>query len=290
MNRYLQLTVLVGIFILSFPCITIAQEFRLPRVAPGDVISADLTNEIYESLEIAIQRVTDMNQLVGQWRCTKYVGTSSLGVSVEQSGPFAYHTIDLNIVNDGDGTYSWDSSPYVAWVSPQGRGVCGGTCDQGRGDIALQNGYLGVTLAENPCNSACDRSEKKALYSITRRSLTSIDFHKAAGTDHDHVLACAKQNLPPASPNNLAVTAAGLEVALSWTDNSSDETGFKILRKSRLQDALAEVASVGANIVSFGDTVTPGTYWYRVVATNANGDSSGSNVIRVTVEEPAAGP
>lgn len=198
MKRYLQLTVFAGIFFMTLPHLLGAQEFRLPRVAPGDVISADLTNEIYESLEIAIQRVSNMDQLVGQWSCRKYIGDSALsgGPTPERSGPFTYQSIALNIVNDGDGTYSWNSSPYVAWLSPQGRSICGGTCDRGGGDIALQNGYLGVNLVVNPCNPACTE-QMTALYSITRRSLYSVDFRKAAGTDHDHVLSCTKQNLPP---------------------------------------------------------------------------------------------
>ncbi|MFH0797702.1 MAG: fibronectin type III domain-containing protein, partial [Candidatus Omnitrophota bacterium] len=93
-------------------------------------------------------------------------------------------------------------------------------------------------------------------------------------------------NTPPAIPTELTATASGLTVVLTWTDNSTDETGFKISRKDTLEGEFAEIGTTSADTTTYTDTLTQsGTYWYRVMATNANGDSLGSNEAMVTVSE-----
>ena len=56
------------------------------------------------------------------------------------------------------------------------------------------------------------------------------------------------------------------QLQLSWTDNSTNETGFKIDRKTGTSGTYAQIASVGAGITSYTDsTVTAGTnYCYRL--------------------------
>jgi uncharacterized protein (TIGR02145 family) len=79
----------------------------------------------------------------------------------------------------------------------------------------------------------------------------------------------------PVSPSNLTGNSVSLnQVDLSWTDNSTNETGFKIER--RLDGGtFAVVGTVGENIYTFSDmTVTPRTiYTYRVYSYNAVGNS-----------------
>jgi hypothetical protein len=75
-------------------------------------------------------------------------------------------------------------------------------------------------------------------------------------------------------------------VSLSWVDSSDDETGFKILRRDSLEGDFNQIGSTTAGVNSFDDTVpSTGDYWYRVQATNSNGYSIGSNVVKVPVEE-----
>ena len=99
-------------------------------------------------------------------------------------------------------------------------------------------------------------------------------------------LICNTENLPPAIPTDLIATTSGLSVILSWTDAGNDETGFKIMRKDDLTGEYMEIVTTDADITNYADTVpTVGTYWYRVKTTNDNGDSLGSNVVKVTVSE-----
>jgi hypothetical protein len=98
-------------------------------------------------------------------------------------------------------------------------------------------------------------------------------------------LLCDRQNTLPAEPLNLAASNANKNINLTWTDNSSDETGFKIVRRDTLDGNWVEIGSTVANTNSFSDTVaSAGTYWYRVKSYNNNGSSLGSNVVKIIIE------
>lgn len=81
-----------------------------------------------------------------------------------------------------------------------------------------------------------------------------------------------------AAPSNLKATASGAgQIALTWADNTGDESGFKIERKSGASGPYAQIATVGANITSYVDsTVQPGTatYVYRLAAFTASGGAT----------------
>jgi hypothetical protein len=91
-------------------------------------------------------------------------------------------------------------------------------------------------------------------------------------------------NLPiPGSPDNLVANLIDATyVALSWTDNSIDENGFRIERMVGT-GAWSELIQVAANTTVFMDSAVGEleTYLYRVVAFNDGGDSSASNVASV---------
>jgi oligosaccharide reducing-end xylanase len=83
----------------------------------------------------------------------------------------------------------------------------------------------------------------------------------------------------PAAPSSLTASAASLsQINLTWADNSGDETGFKIERKSGTA-AFAQIATVGAGVISYANTGLSAStaYTYRVRANNATGDSSYTN-------------
>ncbi len=97
----------------------------------------------------------------------------------------------------------------------------------------------------------------------------------------------------PAAPSNLAATAvSGDRIDLTWTDNSSDETGFRIERKQEPDGSFALIATVGANVTKYYNTGLDGgtTYTYRVKAFNAIGESENSNESTATTGVPPAAP
>ena len=98
----------------------------------------------------------------------------------------------------------------------------------------------------------------------------------------------------PAAPSGLTATAISTtQINLSWTDNASNETGFKIERKTGAGGTYAQIGTVGANLTTYNDTgLTDGTtYFYRVRATNAVGDSAySSETSATTLVAPPAAP
>lgn len=98
---------------------------------------------------------------------------------------------------------------------------------------------------------------------------------------------------PPSAPSGLSGTAvSSSQTNLSWTDNSNNETGFEIERKTGASGTYARIATTAADITSYQDTgLTPGTtYYYRVRAINAVGNSLYSNEFIVTTPSVPAAP
>jgi hypothetical protein len=101
---------------------------------------------------------------------------------------------------------------------------------------------------------------------------------------------------PPAAPSNLAATASSSsQIDLTWNDNSENEDGFKVERKTDT-GGFTEIGMAGANITSFSDTgLNPETtYTYQLRAYNEYGDSVYSNETSATTlpigGEPPAAP
>ncbi len=89
----------------------------------------------------------------------------------------------------------------------------------------------------------------------------------------------------PAPPSNLAGTVISTsQINLSWTDNSTNETGFKIERKTGT-GAYIFIGTVNADIQTYNDLgLSPNTsYTYRVYSNNAAGNSpTYSNEVTLT--------
>jgi hypothetical protein len=83
----------------------------------------------------------------------------------------------------------------------------------------------------------------------------------------------------PAAPTQLtARTISRSQINLSWTDNATDETGYKIYRSTDGK-SFSKIATLGANATSYSSTGLSHdkTYYYRVRAYNSVGDSPDSN-------------
>ncbi|MCK9296960.1 MAG: multicopper oxidase domain-containing protein [Desulfobulbaceae bacterium] len=122
-------------------------------------------------------------------------------------------------------------------------------------------------------------------------AITSIFNHTVNyGWDymwHCHILAHEENDMmhafsvatPPAAPTNLnaAVTGSGINqsIALTWTDQSANETSFIAQRATDAGFTTNLVTfPVGPDVITYTDAAgTPGTtYFYRVYATNVVGD------------------
>lgn len=98
----------------------------------------------------------------------------------------------------------------------------------------------------------------------------------------DHI-TFPPHNAPPYAPSGLTATALSpTRILLNWSDNSSDETEFYVERQSGSYWSLIDwTAANVATIVN--DELSPETtYFFRVRASNANGESSYSNTASAT--------
>ncbi|HEX8372709.1 MAG TPA: putative Ig domain-containing protein, partial [Chthoniobacterales bacterium] len=89
----------------------------------------------------------------------------------------------------------------------------------------------------------------------------------------------------PATPSALSATAVSTsQINLTWSDNSSDEAFFKLERSADGSSDWTQIATPSANATSISDTgrAAGTTYYYRLRANNAAGDSGFSNVANAT--------
>ena len=112
--------------------------------------------------------------------------------------------------------------------------------------------------------------------------LTVTDNLGATGTNSVGITVSPNPNTINA-PSGLTGSAGKGSVTLSWKDNSTNETGFHIERAPSGSNTFVVAGTVGANVTTFKDTVSRGTYVYRVQAFNATASSAYSNTVTVKV-------
>jgi fibronectin type 3 domain-containing protein len=80
--------------------------------------------------------------------------------------------------------------------------------------------------------------------------------------------ACASTT-GTSSPTDLAATYnAETGVTLSWTDNSTDEAGFRIMRRTSAASTMTRIDTVAADEESYVNAIVESgtTYYYKVCA------------------------
>jgi hypothetical protein len=128
------------------------------------------------------------------------------------------------------------------------------------GSYALTPGKTGYTFTPTSRN-----------VTINGLDVTNQNFTGISGTP-----------IPPSNPAAVAVSSS--QINLSWTDNSTNETGFKIERKIGAGGSYSQIATVGANVSTYSHTglAAGTTYYYKVRAYNASGDSTFTNEVSAT--------
>jgi hypothetical protein len=89
---------------------------------------------------------------------------------------------------------------------------------------------------------------------------------------------------PPAAPSNLIASAGVIgQVSLSWTDNSANETSYRVERSLSSTSGFVEIGNLAPNTISFFDSTVGRriTYFYRVRAMNDAGASAYSNTVSI---------
>jgi subtilisin family serine protease len=147
------------------------------------------------------------------------------------------------------------------------------------------SGVAALIKAQRP---SLTNTEIKAAIENSVDSKASLSGRVATG---GRVNAHNSLVVPPA-PSGLSASATSFtQIDLNWTDNSSNEYGFKIERKMGSGGTYSQIATVTANETSYSDTGLSGatTYYYRVRAYNSAGNSTYSGEANATTPAPPSG-
>jgi Fibronectin type III domain len=120
------------------------------------------------------------------------------------------------------------------------------------------------------------------------RVVASNDVGESAPSD----VASATTSVDPASPPTvLAVALSTSSINLTWADVAS-ETGYRVERSADGVSGWLVLTTAGQDVTSYTDAgLQPGTtYYYRVFATNAGGDSASSDVVSAATGTDSPSP
>jgi len=275
--------ILVICFMLSGA--TLAADYKsAQRLAAGDVISADVFNDILDRIELTLKEITP-NEMVGSWsvqwktcvnggpgNCSGLDVGTGWGDSVDNL--YKSRTDTWVVESDGDGTYSVSMQKCFA-------GAVSGTYfnDACSARLAVDSGILllgtltgaGVTLD----------SQHSSMFNIKRVSDSRFSVWRLNSGSNSFVsFTLDRLAQPPVAPSSLAATLDSGSVSLSWTANDENVTSYSIRSKDDALDDFTELNT--SSTTSFTDVLEAGaSRWYRVFAINADGTSIGSNVIKV---------
>ena len=256
------------------------------RLKAGDVISADVMNDILDRIELTLRSATSAD-LVGSWDVTQTtcplctlgdcninaasaVAPSGYGDPVD--GLFRQRADVVVFSDDGDGTFSFQTEDYCALTRG---GVGNSSCS---GGYAVVDGRMIIGAVDS-----------FSAYVITRVSETRFILSlNANGSSSYNIIRLDKRGLAPNAPTNLAYsrTSDG-PYSLSWTAASGTVSSYSIKYKNEVEDDFSELTTTTSNSY----TVTAGygeERWYRVFAVNDNGTSIGSNVILVDDDDSSS--
>ncbi len=149
------------------------------------------------------------------------------------------------------------------------------------------SGVAGLILSANPSLTYTQVKDRilnsvDKISSLTGKTITGGRLNAAS----------ALGATIPSAPSGLSATVISkTQINLSWNDNSDNETGFMIERKTGETGSYELIFTTNANISSYSDTgLTPNTkYYYRIKAYNEIGESSYSNEANATTKKSSGG-
>lgn len=154
--------------------------------------------------------------------------------------------------------------------------------------LTMDAGLRGITSALNGDTMYVAGYETDTVYTIdmdTQTLGTSI-----SGFDAPVALGQFIGGWPPDAPSDLEASDVDEDsVDLEWSDNSWDESGFKIQRRDADDDDedFVTIATVEANVTEYTNSGLSDdhSYTYRVLAYNEAGDSDPTDNVSILTEE-----
>jgi len=136
--------------------------------------------------------------------------------------------------------------------------------------------YSEIKTLPNNTTEFVDNVNPNTTYYYRVRAFNSYGF---SDYSNEANITTPQIGVPPNTPTNLIASISSCnEVSLTWSDNSDNEDGFKIERKTE-GGIFAIIATLTSNKINFQDTTVLGNtkYYYRILAFNSYGSSTYSN-------------
>ena len=254
--------------------LNIADEFK-----PGDLVSADTFNQIFDTIEKINRTVVD-SDLVGVWSCNAMTTRDTAGWT-NKSLFYILENAQVNLTASSTAT-SLESAYTISTSSPNPfkRTLASAFS----GTYILYNNKLFTKQADETDARIWDVN----IISPTRFELTFLETSaQSFPTNYASFITCDSAEAVPAAPTAPTATNDKTGIKLAWTDSSSDGAGFNIYRKLSAESEAKLIATQTA--VTYTDTdLTEGqTAYYYVTAYNENGDSAKSKTVSASLDNIA---
>lgn len=181
-------------------------------------------------------------------------------------------------------------SPNTIFVEPSGKILAGGNFNKA-------NGASRLNLVRFNSNGSIDNgfhlgggvnSSVMAIAALPQDGTTYIGglFSQVDNAFH-YGLARILPPFPAASASFLASLSPPNEVALSWTDQASNELGYEVQRSTSATTGFVSIHTTPADASTFTDKDLQGgtTYYYRIRSFNSRGAAAFSSELSVTTEK-----
>ena len=242
----------------------------------GDIISAATFNQIFGTLQKLNRTPVDAD-LVGTWSCNAITTRNTDGWT--NKGAF-YQLTNAQVTFTSSGSSSSIESPYAISTSapsPFKR---------------TSGAFSGVySLFDNMIFTKISGESDSRIFLVDIKSETKIDFifqetsAQSFPANYASYISCNSAAPVPAAPTTTVAANAQTVVNVTWTDQSSDETGFKIYRRLSTETEATQLATAVTASPYVDSTLTEGqTAYYSVSAYNAYGESAKSKVVSATLD------
>jgi len=268
--------------VVCVPLLLKAKETIKLTFQEGDVVSASVMNAVLDRIENATSTLKS-DDLVGSWVVTQIVpydgqpgnggcrsnnSCNITGTTDAADGMTRSRTDTVTITKSGS-AYNFSQATVSSFVAAHTNSASTGNLSVLAETVIFKNAGGGYSYYY---------AKKKSAEKIVLQDIQS-------GSGSFNIVVLDKASIPPAPADAITATVSGTSVALAWTDNSTDETGFKVQYKTSAKGTWTTATTTAANATSYTVSgLAAGTYWLRVVAKNANGDAMSSSEVQSVIQ------